>query len=85
MEEEITLLGTYANITEASIDQNVLNNAGIECTVSDANMSFDNAVPGHDFGGVRLMVRTEDLQKATLALSESRRSGEEGIPFGGLQ
>jgi hypothetical protein len=78
MEEEITLLGTYANITEASIDQNILNLSGIESSVSDANLSFDNSVPGHDFGGVRLMVRTEDLQKAKQALHEQRMTGAEG-------
>lgn len=64
MEKTVTL-AVYADIQEASIVKGMLEANGIPSMISDENNLY---VPY--FGGVNIMVRESDLERARVLLSE---------------
>ena len=73
MEEKIITLATYSNLTEASIVQGRLENEGIQSFIVDSIAALNDAVPGPNYGGVRLNIREGDKPKAFSIIQTSPR------------
>ncbi len=69
MEDKIITLATFPNITEASIVQGRLADAGIESIVIDAQLPLEDAFPGPSYGGVKLNIKETDVLSATEILN----------------
>jgi hypothetical protein len=65
--EKLVVVGTYANRIEAELAQGALEAADIEATVSADDAGGNQ--PALWVGGVKLLVRVEDLDRATSILN----------------
>ena len=59
----------FDSLTDAAIMKSRLDKHGIEAVVFDENINSVYPMFGQAFGGVRLMVKEEDFEKAKLILN----------------
>ena len=71
MKDKNITVATFPNILDAKIFQNRLTLEGIESYLIDANM-FLYYVSGDTVGGVRLVVKESDAEKAKRIIEEAR-------------
>ncbi|PZR13642.1 MAG: hypothetical protein DI539_19305 [Flavobacterium psychrophilum] len=73
MEKEFAKIGSYQYTSEAIIIKGKLESEGIEVFMAD-NFTIDtDPLVSNAIGGVKLYVRSEDMDKATAVLSEISR------------
>ena len=69
-EEKFTLLRRFQYSSEAVIYQGKLESQGIEVFLRDINTIDSNPFYSNALGGIKLFVKTEDVEKASEILSE---------------
>jgi DNA-directed RNA polymerase subunit RPC12/RpoP len=70
MEDSFTLIGRYQYSSEALIYKGKLESEGIEVFMRDSNTVDSNPLYSNAVGGVKLFVKNEEVEKATMVLSE---------------
>jgi hypothetical protein len=64
MSTNLLPLHYFDSITDAAIYKSVLEEHGIEAIIFDENTSTVYPIFGQAFGGIRLMVKEQDFEKA---------------------
>jgi hypothetical protein len=70
-ENNLILFGRFYSHTEAHIYRGKLENAGIECFIFDDFHSTSAWHMGYAIGGVRLMIRAGDADRASALIEEN--------------
>jgi len=70
MEEQFQIVGRYQYSSEALIFKGKLESEGIEVYIIDNNIVDSNPLYSNAVGGIKLFVKSEDLEKAQLVLSD---------------
>lgn len=76
---EFIILNTYTNYVDAHIAKGVLEEEGIESWLKDENTVTIDPVLTNAIGGIKLMVATEQAQKAWEVLENVRREQKAAI------
>ena len=66
-----TVLRRYRDLTEAMVAKSVLDSAGIDSFLADGNVVRMDWLWSNAVGGIKLLVRTEDVEAATKLLDEA--------------
>ena len=77
--QDLVLLKRFRDLPEAMMAKGMLDSSGLKCYLVDDNMVRMNWFISNLIGGVRLMVKPEDLRTATEVLSQPI---PEGIDYG---
>jgi hypothetical protein len=78
--QELVMLRRFRDLSEAMLAKGMLDSAGIESSLKDENMIRMNWFISNLIGGVRLMVKPEDVEAAKEVLNQPI---PEGIDYGG--
>ena len=70
MPEEIVIVDRFRDLLEAELAKGKLQSAGIDCLVADENLVRMDWFYSNAIGGLRLMVRAEDVDSARTILDE---------------
>lgn len=76
MATKLVTIATFDEGAKARIAQNVLKDAGIQCTIADESIVAMDWLLSTAVGGVKVQVRDEDAERAVAALNEGL--GEQG-------
>jgi hypothetical protein len=71
---EPVLLETFRDLASAILAKSILNSAERPCLLQDENVAWLSRSMSNIVGGIKLMVREEDVEKA-LALIKEQASG----------
>jgi hypothetical protein len=66
------IIRKYRDLPEATVEQSILESAGIECFLADTNLVRMDWFYSNLVGGIKLMVRVEDAEAAIKLLDEGR-------------
>lgn len=70
MENQFSFLASYTYSYEANVYKSLLESRGLEVFMRDHHTIDSDPLVSNAIGGVKLFVRTEDLEKAREILSE---------------
>jgi hypothetical protein len=62
--DSITLVSSFSDMTEAAVAKSALEAHGLWCSIQNKNITSLNMLEQNVYGGVRLVVRTDDLEAA---------------------
>jgi hypothetical protein len=82
MDSAPVLLAQYVNVSEAMVAKSILESAGIESFLANSNIVHMYWLIPNVFGGVKLFVRTDDLEAADGILKQSTLTKFDGEGIG---
>ncbi len=74
MEDKLIIIKRFNNPVDANIAKGLLESNNIDCTLHDENTTYANPVNIAALGGVKLLVKEEDYEKALKIFEEARES-----------